>query len=258
MNPTEAIPRWPYASEVDFLAHGLEEVCLEAALDCSICREPLATTTATSVTSHLAKTDSTSLPRVTAHPDNNAGFVDATAEAPANTKPPQNFDPENDDIVPETAVRIAHCAHVFGATCLSTWFTTGTSNRCPECNQVLFPERSFHLVLHEPSRQARLEFADIMEHTLEDAETAELIRSHLMSEYTKVLMRLLAVEIHRSRGYENITWEYAPIEEEEENYDYGEEELTEYKYEEDGDDNEEEEDGLVECEETDDKDDGDI
>jgi hypothetical protein len=63
----------------------------------------------------------------------------------------------------------------------------------------------------------------MVEHEWEDVETADRIRSVLMSERTKTMTREMAVVIHRARGYDNVTWEYqdpsTPQEHEDEGYD---------------------------------------
>jgi hypothetical protein len=223
---------WPHPTKSDFLYHGLVEVELRDALDCSICREPLATGATAWATSSLHLPDvNTNLP---ASQDTNVDSADVAAETPVNINPifEHTFDAQGDDdeIIPEPAVRIRHCAHIFGSTCLSTWFATDTSNRCPECNQSLFPQRSFHLVLDYPTRETRIEFAHFIEDEFGDADTANQIRSQLMSEWTKMLMRNLAVEVHRASGYDDVTWEYRdPQEDEDEGYDDEEEAIDHHE-----------------------------
>jgi len=106
----------------------------------------------------------------------------------------------------------------------------------------------------------RTDFADIVEHVLEDPGTAESIRAQLMGEWTRVLMRELAVEIHRAQGFD-VSWEYVDVdvdgrafsadEEEEEDLfedgDENEQEMdTESEYEEDEDETDEDDDEEME------------
>jgi hypothetical protein len=206
----------PFASKQEFLKHGMVDAQIQGLLDCSICREPLTIGTATSPVkrSPLQELDvnANSLLRVTAHHDTGSRRNDPRLLHLSANKPsplPQDTDP-----LPESALRIGHCGHVFGSICLAAWFATSSSNRCPECNQTLFPDKRprMRLFLREPTREMRLDFANIVEGTLDDPITADHIREHVMSEWTRVLMRELAIEIHRAQGYE-VVWEYvmAPV-----------------------------------------------
>jgi hypothetical protein len=146
-----------------------------------------------------------SLSQVTVQHEVSPRRTDPRVIHPSASKPSpplQEFDP-----IHENPVRIGHCGHVFGSLCLSKWYATSTSNRCPECNQVLFPSKKIHLYLRDPTREMRLAFSNVVEQLLGDLETAQLIRQQLMSEWTKVLMRELVIEVRRAQGYE-VEWEY--------------------------------------------------
>jgi hypothetical protein len=177
------------------------DVELDDTLDCLICREPLATTARALATLslHFPDIDNSSLPRIAASQSTDIAVNISVNNNTVETQ--QAFSHEDDEPIPEPTVRTRHCTYTYGSSCLSTCFATKKSNRCPKCNQLLFPERGLHLILDHPTRK-------IVENVLEDVDTANLIRSQLMSEWTRTRMRELAVEIHRSRGYESFTWEY--------------------------------------------------
>lgn len=217
----------PYTTREAFLIHGLREIHLDTALDCSICREPLMVvlgntesiqpnvpSSAVMSLSHVAVTDNISSP-----------CPDKTV---LQNQPFTTTGSTEDGIVPESAVRILPCQHIFGRTCLKAWFTSSNSNRCPECNQELFSNRYMHLVLREPTRSMRVGFADYLEEVCGDSETADEIRDNLMSDWTRSLIREVAMELWRGQGYE-VGYQYVsgePIGEE------GDEEMTDGEYEE--------------------------
>ncbi|KAH8730824.1 hypothetical protein GQ44DRAFT_812248 [Phaeosphaeriaceae sp. PMI808] len=217
-------PTPPYASKADFLVEGLEEVILEEGIDCPICRETLAMSRA-------------SREMIVAQSLDSASSVPAHTPDPASSVPTQTATTD-DEPTPEIPVCIVHCGHIFGAECLSTWFIMSASNRCPQCTQVLFPRPRQHLVVYEPTRVMRLQFARMVEIVLDEPETAKFIRERLMSDLTRNLMLELQLEIFRGHGYE-VTVEYVEPEDDEE-YDADE-------YEEDGEEEDgEEEDGEEE------------
>jgi hypothetical protein len=81
----------------------------------------------------------------------------------------------------------------------------------------------------------RAHFADIVEHILEDPEYAQSLREQLMGQWTRLLMRELAIEMQRAQGFD-VTWEYVdrdlegrPFEDEDEEEEdlFGEEEESE-------------------------------
>lgn len=182
----------PYASRDDFLAHSLNTTTLQQPLDCSICHEPLLTATATTLIRPSCVNQS--LPRVSISDENTS----ATLE----------------ELVPEVPVRIRHCRHMFGRTCLTTWFDSiPSAHRCPECTVILFPASRIHLALRRPTRAERLQFSNLVEYVLQDAEGAVEIREELMSERTAFKMRELTLEIFRQQGWV-VTWEYVDQEDE--------------------------------------------
>ncbi|KAH3984965.1 hypothetical protein HBI40_039650 [Parastagonospora nodorum] len=195
------VPTLPYASKSDFLAIGLWATTLDKPLDCSICREPLATSETTQ--SHVPEIEGAALYRFPILPCNNLHPI-PNARAPS----------PDDDPIPESPVRISPCNHIFGSTCLHSWFKNSTSNRCPECNTTLFPPH-IHLAMRRPTRAIRLEFASFIERDMQDEETALMIRRTLSSERVGVLIREFAIEMHRASGFE-VSWEYVGGGEEEE------------------------------------------
>ena len=191
----------PHATRDAFLAQGMSEIFLDTALDCPICREPLMVV--------LGEAESTP-PDTLAPAVENMFHVPIDDEAPTTSNSEMNnqsYEPattrSNGDIVaPESAVRTLPCGHIFGRTCLTAWFTASQSNRCPECNQELFPNRYIQLFIREPTRAMRIGFADYVEEMCGDFEIAEQIRGNLMSDWTRSLIREFAMEIWRQHGYE--------------------------------------------------------
>ncbi|KAF2628935.1 hypothetical protein BU25DRAFT_465942 [Macroventuria anomochaeta] len=164
----------PYKSRDAFLAHGINDILLDAALDCSICREPLA------VAFGQAETAPPHLPSPAVSSFTHVAINDGMTQS--NTCDFTITASTDDDLTPEKSVRILPCAHIFGRTCLSAWFTSSKSNRCPECNQELFPSRHMKLFLREPTRSMRIEFVNCIEEMCGDAETAQEIRDRLMKQ----------------------------------------------------------------------------
>jgi hypothetical protein len=237
-----------FVSKEDFLAHGLVATTLVEPTDCSICREPLAIidASATPAPSQPPQVENTYLPRLSIHQEpttrytglNSLGWAtisqtsDSEPSEHATNNPSTTIDSEP---LPEIPVQIQPCAHIFGSTCIKIWLSTTTSNRCPMCNQVLFPKRHIHLSFREPTRAMRAHFADIVEHILEDPEYAQSLREQLMGQWTRLLMRELAIEMQRAQGFD-VTWEYVdrdlegrPFEDEDEEEEdlFGEEEESE-------------------------------
>ncbi|KAJ4381538.1 hypothetical protein N0V86_002898 [Didymella sp. IMI 355093] len=140
------------------------------------------------------------------------------------------------DLEPEQAVRISPCNHTFGRTCLEAWFTTFESNRCPGCNQELFPQRQMILFLRQPTHAMRLEFANYIELVCGDAETASQIRERLMTDWTRSLIREFAMELWRQQGYD-VEYRYIS------GADDDEEEETEVEVEDMSDDDSDDSDG---------------
>lgn len=200
----------PHISKEDFLSHGVNDVLLEVALDCSICREPLAA---------ILERESFNQPGLpssavlsighTVVSDSNNGVLQNSSNNSATAKS------TDDSVKPEQAVLILQCKHVFGRNCLETWFTTSTSNRCPECAQELFPPKRMKLFLRSPTHAMRLEFANYIEQVCGDSETAAQIRVRLMSDWTRSLIREFAMELWRQEGYD-VEYQYIYSAEEEE------------------------------------------
>jgi hypothetical protein len=76
----------------------------------------------------------------------------------------------------------------------------------------------------------RARFADYVEHVLEDPVYAQSLREQLMGQWTRMLMRELAIEMRRAQGFD-VTWEYVdrdlegrPFEDEDEEEDLFDEE----------------------------------
>ncbi|KAJ4332628.1 hypothetical protein N0V87_008256 [Didymella glomerata] len=183
-----------YPTKEAFQSQGLSNVLLHAALDCSICREPLAIT--------LEHESCSVLPAAVlsiGHTTVNAQEIEGLTMSGQDSTTAAS--PDN-SLVPEEAVRISPCSHIFGRACLEAWLTTSESNRCPECNQELFPHRHMMLFLRQPIRSVRLEFADCIEHVCGDSETAGEIRENLMGDWTRTLIREFAMELWRQQGYE--------------------------------------------------------
>lgn len=187
------------------MSYGLEIVLLSASLDCSICREPFAI-----VLKHGSCGVHTPAVLRIAH---------ATVDVEERTDVEEGTDVEisgdgsstarstNNKLGQEQAVRISSCNHIFGRTCLEAWFDTSESNRCPECNQELFPTRHMMLFLRDPTRAMRRKFADCIEHICNDLQAAVEIRENLMSDSTRTLMRELALKLWRQQGY-NVDYQY--------------------------------------------------
>ncbi|KAF2036579.1 hypothetical protein EK21DRAFT_105895 [Setomelanomma holmii] len=210
-------PRLPFSSRADFLDHGMIDTTMDEPLDCSICREPLATATTSShlPSSSLPQIDNNALPRVA---------ICDNAEPPYTTQDHTAIlNNANEAPNPEAPILIHPCSHMFGRTCLATYFRTTDSNRCPICNTTLFPARHIHLAFLEPTRAMRSDFADYIEHGLEDPEWASMLRYQLMGEWPRMLMRELAVEIWRSKGFE-VSWEYVDVDVDEDGGGDGEKE----------------------------------
>jgi hypothetical protein len=202
-------PTLPYASKEAFLSHGLSNVLLYAALDCSICREPLEVTLEHR-SCGLPPRAVLSMGHTTVNAESeDLGICSKDSISTAFT---------DSTIEPEQAVRILPCNHTFGRTCLEEWFTTSKSNRCPECNQELFSQRHMMLFLRQPTRAMRLEFANYIEHMCGDAETASEIRERLMSDWTRLLIREVAMELWRQQGYD-VEYQYISGADEEEEED---------------------------------------
>ncbi|KAF2830550.1 hypothetical protein CC86DRAFT_402584 [Ophiobolus disseminans] len=258
MSQTTCLPP-AFTSKDDFFARGLVETSLEEPLDCSICREPLVITTTPTApipASQQPRVNSTCLPRFSISQATDTNCMDPALQGYAINNQAAEVDLSSQDSTstqptPETPIQIAPCAHIFGSTCLHTWFSTTSSNRCPICNTMLFPERHIHLAFREPTRAMRADFADIVERVLVDPATACSIREDLMGEWTRVLMRELAVEIHRSRGWE-VTWEYVDVDAEGRVFEDGDGEGS--GEESDGEDEEDEMDSGSEYEEEDESD----
>lgn len=79
----------------------------------------------------------------------------------------------------------------------------------------MFPGSNIHLALRRPTIASRIQFADVVENVLQDAEGANEIRRDLMSEHTVFMMREMTLETWRRLGWE-VTWEYVDEEEDEE------------------------------------------
>jgi hypothetical protein len=205
----------PYASRDVFFIHGIKEILLDTELDCSICREPLATTLRDIATTSLLRLPISNLVHVIMNKDaigsTEKDVLNLDITAPDSSLQSQ----ENSQLSTSTdkysilgpAVRILPCKHIFGLQCLTAWFMSSITNCYPECNQVLFPERRLHLSLREPTRSIRSEFAAYVETICDDAETAKMIRENLMIEWTKALIREFAMKIWRQQGYE-VEYEY--------------------------------------------------
>lgn len=198
-NSTKTSP--PYKSRAAFLTHGMIEIHLNTVLDCSICREPLLVGPSEAQTSlpHLPTPVVLSSPHVAVHdvkPTADTTELDAQGHIITTTASTDNH------VLPEPAVRLHPCNHIFGRVCLTAWFTYSKSNRCPECNKHLFPDRHMQLFLCEPTRSMRIEFAKYIEEFCGDSGTAEEIRSSLMSDWTRSLIREFAMELWRQQGYE--------------------------------------------------------
>ncbi|KAF1922559.1 uncharacterized protein M421DRAFT_104981 [Didymella exigua CBS 183.55] len=187
----------PYKSMEAFFSHGVNGMLLNAALDCSICREPLA------ITLEQGGCAAQSLPSsaVLSMVHTSVNFEESNDLESSSNEPTTAAFTDN-SVGPEQAVRISPCNHTFGRTCIEVWFTTSKSNRCPECNQELFPQRHIELFLRFPTRAMRLEFADYIEQFCGDSETAGQIRVALMSDWTRSLIRELAMELWRQQGYD--------------------------------------------------------
>ena len=191
----------PYQSRKNFLANGTREIILGAAFDCSICQEPLMTVLdGPKFTLPQSPTGSVlSLPHVASSND--------PSETCKVASTPQTHDgttttPTEAAIEPESAVRVLPCDHIFARACLTTWFTTSRSNRCPECNHELFPNRHLMLFLREPTLSMRLAFAKYIEEVCGDHKTAHVICNNVMSDWTRMLIREFAMELWRRQGYE--------------------------------------------------------
>jgi hypothetical protein len=208
----------PYESKADFLAVGLWATTIDKSLDCSICREPLATSTTAPLA--FSEIESAALYRFPilpcTDPYRTPGYNTNNTQIPNLISSKDSSDMP----LPEAPIRISPCNHIFGSTCIQSWFANSTSNRCPECDTTLFPQR-IHLTLRRPTRVMRLEFARFIEQELEDGDTAALIRESLTSERVSTLIRNLVVEMHRASGLE-VSWEYVGdelVEEDEEDED---------------------------------------
>lgn len=191
----------PYKSKEAFLQHGMKIHILHIALDCSICREPLAVT--------LEPEDCTrsNLPAQAvlsmSHTAVNVKTTD-DAEVPGNDPTVTLTD---DSLEPEHAVRISPCNHTFGRTCLKAWSNTSKSNRCPECNRQLFPRQRVKLAFRQPTLMMRLDFAKFVEEICGDSETAADIRTNPMSDTVRMLIREFAMEMWRRDGFD-VEYEY--------------------------------------------------
>jgi hypothetical protein len=198
--------RPPFPSKADFLARGLEDPALNEPQDCSICREPLAIA-------------------------NKSGDSQVKSELP-------HVSTETDTKSLENPTRIIHCGHIFGHTCLNTWFANSpSSNRCPECNVVFFGKPFIHLGLRYPSRTFRRRFADYVEIRLGDEHTAAFIRHNLMHQCTTDLIQIMNVEMFIQAGFE-VTWEWVNEDEDEESDDDEEESEDESSEEEESEEDE--------------------
>ncbi|KAF2247980.1 hypothetical protein BU26DRAFT_595799 [Trematosphaeria pertusa] len=214
----------PYSSKEDLIANGLQDFSPNGELECPICRELIIAGTPTPSTLNdsplptpsesedpFQESDNRDEPSSTAeqhvgpdiahiepqqsqHPTPpHPSTTSTTASIPGNQHAPN----------PETAVLLP-CAHVFGLTCLLTWLSAPTGNRCPTCNQTLFPLHKLTVRLREPTRAMRAAFAEVVETLLGDPETAAVIRRNLMSGWTRALMRELALAVY---GNVNEGWE---------------------------------------------------
>ena len=191
----------PHSSKSAFLNHGLANIILHTALDCSICREPLA------VTLEVKDCPQSDHPAKAVINIGHASIdvEDTDDRQVSNSDSRTAVCPEN--VEPEQAVRIVPCDHTFGRTCLEAWFNTSESNTCPECNQELFPRRHIKLFFRQPTRSMRLGFAMYIEQMTGDLETAAQIRERLMSEWTRLLIREFAMENLRQQGF-HVEYEY--------------------------------------------------
>ncbi|KAH7083255.1 hypothetical protein BKA63DRAFT_502581 [Paraphoma chrysanthemicola] len=218
-SPTKPPP--PFKSKADFLAHGMIDTTLNEPLDCPICREPLTTSSsaATHTPSSLPQAQAISFPRVSIE-----NTADSSAVIPESQDHCAVSNDNTEDPTLEPATQIAHCSHIFGCHCLQKWFASSTSNRCPTCNQTLFPPRCIHLYFREPTRAMRLAFVKYVESALEDRETAAMMRKNLMGEWSMMLMREFTIELYKAQGFE-VTWESVEVCGDEE--DEGDDEIEE-------------------------------
>lgn len=213
-------PPPPFAFRDDFLARGLAATILEGPLDCAICREPLANNeSSTDVRpSQPARVESICRIRQSSREADESSMVSEPPYYCTASTQTTDFDPHevpsnfcttviDTEPIPETPVRLHPCNHIFGSTCLETWFRTTVANHCPLCNHILFPKRRIQLGFREPTRAMRASFADYIEHGLDDLEYAEEIRAQLMGEWPRMLMRELVIETMRAEGFE-VAWEY--------------------------------------------------
>ncbi|KAH7093026.1 hypothetical protein FB567DRAFT_161494 [Paraphoma chrysanthemicola] len=197
-------PPPPFKSKADFLAHGMIDTTLNEPLDCPICRDPLVTSSsaAAHTPSSLPQAQVISFPRAS---------IDNITDSSAVILQPQDHCAASHNTIGhatlEPPTQIAHCSHIFGRHCLQKWFGSSTSNRCPTCNQTLFPPRCIHLYFREPTRTMRLAFVKYIESALEDQETAAMMQKNLMGEWSMMLMREFTIELYKAQGFE-VTWEY--------------------------------------------------
>lgn len=191
----------PYATREAFLTHGVDEILLDTAVDCSICREPLL----------VALGEAKRAPAITPTPAVanilQVSVHDETVAACNNEANWQHHSSStktasNDVFVPESAVCVLPCQHIFRRTCLRAWFESSKANRCPECDQELFPLRYMRLSLREPTLSIRLNFASYIEEMCGDSDTAEEIRADPMSDWTRSLIREFTLEVLRQEGYD--------------------------------------------------------
>ncbi|KAH6632982.1 hypothetical protein C7974DRAFT_163070 [Boeremia exigua] len=198
----------PHPSRQEFFVYGMITVLLDSAMDCNICREPLRVDALTDDETDSEASIDASISDVIgeASDDTPKGArVDA-----AETDPQANVEASISDAMvedgghePEVAVRIAHCGHVFGYTCLVHWFSTSESNRCPMCNQELFPVAAKILIPFEwPTFGQRIAFTYLVETHLRDPQGAAVLREHLMSHWTAQIMLDFFNEVLEEPGHE--------------------------------------------------------